>query len=257
MSDRRQRPGPHALTAGEQETFARDGVVGPFTACSETEAALYLLRLRLEVAREGHRVPWAKGLHVCLPAAEELASRPELVDRVSSALGPDVLLWSSQILEKRPGEHHRWHADVEHLAWRGVTIWMAAQNVTAATALRAITGSHRLPVCPQELAQAGGLDLFDDAAVLHAARAHDARAAVKLFDMRPGQFLLFDGPLWHATRNDSGLVRCALIFQYAPPEAEIRIPLGFDLPVRWDSARPPCLLLRGEDQAGKNVIAPR
>jgi ectoine hydroxylase-related dioxygenase (phytanoyl-CoA dioxygenase family) len=148
----------------------------------------------------------------------------------------------------------RWHADVEHLEWPGVTVWVGLRNCTPASSLRLIPGSHLYPTCPQEHPRAFDGSSITDQAVLNHARAFDPEATVVTPPVSDGEALLFAGPLWHASRNTSESRRMALILQYCTPAQMVQVPLNFDPPVRWATERPPCLLVRGQDLSGVNRV---
>ena len=114
-----------------------------------------------------------------------------------------------------------------------------------------ISGSQDLAVLPQSLGK-----LSDDAALAESRRWQPASELITM-DLKPGEFFLFDGRLWHGSRNRGWRSRSAIIAQYARPDARIAIPLSFDRPVRWHSYQPPCLLVRGEDRVGINKLALR
>lgn len=193
--------------------------------------------------------PWYKSLHGHVPAFHDLARHPVLVEAVTARLGPDVLAWGVSGMRKAPGERHPWHIDVEHIKWPGVSIFLGLSGtVPQRSGLKFIGGSHRLPA-PQ-----WGLD--DEGALAHA-RAARPDCTLDYPPLGDGEFLLFDGPVWHASHNSGDGVRVAAILQYCAPSARVRIPLSFGEPPVWHDARPPCTLVAGNDRFGVNRIVGR
>ena len=193
--------------------------------------------------------PWFKSLHAHVPAFHDLARHPTLVAAVSERLGPDVLAWGVSVMRKGPGERHPWHVDVEHGDWPGVSVFLGLSGtVPQRSGLKLIGGSQRLPRPPHGL---------DDNGALALARTALPDATLDYPPLGDGEFLLFDGPVWHASHNSGGGVRLAAILQYCAPSAKVRIPLSFGEPVEWHDARPPCTLVAGVDRSGFNRLADR
>jgi non-heme Fe2+,alpha-ketoglutarate-dependent halogenase len=96
-----------SLTSAQLEQFHRDGFIGPFDLYQEEEMErhLRLLRPRLlntkrAVYGQDKTVSGVTNLanydrHLEIEFLARHISRPEIVDRVASILGPDVLCWRS------------------------------------------------------------------------------------------------------------------------------------------------------------------
>lgn len=182
-----------------------------------------------------------KSAHALIPEISGLGSSTEIVERIKSILGEDLILWSSELITQKPGKKHRWHEDIEHTHWEGATAWLALANATKGV-MKVITGSHKFGTAPQDIK----VDLQNDETVLKEARKISKTAKIVSLDIKPGEFFIFAGRTWHATANDSELDRTAMIFQYAPAREKIRIPLNFENPVKWDSRQPPVQLVSGK-----------
>lgn len=204
------------------------------------------------------KAKWDKGIHSCVPQVYQLSSEPLIIDKVASILGENILQWSAHIIDLKPSQTYMWHGDVEHIEWQGLTVWVALTNVSTASSMHLITRSHNLPnyTYPQELNSNCGLDITQDDLVLQAAQEIDSRCELISVDTKPGEFFIFDGRIWHSARNLSSQERTSMIFQYSPPSETIKIPLTFAPPILWKSASPPCLLIRGKDEYGHNLIVP-
>lgn len=204
------------------------------------------------------KVKWDKGVHSSVPQIYRLSSQPFIVEKVASILGENILQWSSHIIDSEPSETYRWHGDVEHIEWKGLTVWVALTNVSRESSMRLISRSHNLSdyTYPQELNNECGLDVTQDDLVLQAAQKIDPQCELISVDMKPGEFFIFDGRIWHSARNLSSKKRTSMIFQYSPPSETIKIPITHRPPVLWKSSPPPCLLIRGKDEYGHNLIVP-
>jgi hypothetical protein len=97
----------------------------------------------------------------------------------------------------------------------------------------------------------------DDASALAAAKAQALEAKVVRVPVRPGEFFLFHGQLWHGSHNTGDNTRIAMIIHYSRPDARVRIPLNFDDPVRWHPWQPPCVMVSGVDKFQMNRMVGR
>lgn len=202
-------------------------------------------------------LPWLKGRHSVEPAMCDLGSHPMIVEAVSKVLGDDVILWSSQIINQPPAHIHRWHIDVELAKWPGVTVWIGMKNVTEKT-LKLISGSHRLGISPQELESREKLNISDDRQVLEAAKKLNPNCELINVDIKDGQFVIFNGLMWHATQNQLAEMRTAIIFQYTTPKHKTFIPQNNQYPnTKYSLLQPDCLLVKGKDKYKLNRIIDR
>jgi phytanoyl-CoA dioxygenase PhyH len=277
-----------ALTAAELRSFQTNGYIGPFQLveprlCGPLAERLvakvqshpvlnmrsprrriedsihafahrYLKREPIEERPAGTPRYWYKSAHLLIPEVEELALRPGVIDRMTSILGKDLLLWGGQLVAKRAGEHHRWHEDVEHVAWAGVTAWIGLSNVDRHSTMKIIPGSHLFGVTPQELAKRHGGRLESNSDVLRLAKQISPDARIVELDLRPGDFFIFSGRTWHASKNDTGRERVAMIFQFCPSSSRARIPCSYELPTPWYPAQPWVMLASGEDHHHINHV---
>jgi ectoine hydroxylase-related dioxygenase (phytanoyl-CoA dioxygenase family) len=254
-----------SLNAAEQGRFERDGWVGPYPLLDAAEVAR-ACELRGRVIpriTQPNRLaqatgpqafedrPWFKSMHAVVPEYYDAACHPAIVRRVASVLGPDVIAWGLTLTRSVPGGTHRWHLDIEHLRWPGVSVYIGLVNNDQDSTLKVLRGSHRMPERPQVY----GVE--DDASALAAVRPTVPGAEIVRTPIGPGEFLLFDGRLWHASHNTGPNTRIAMIIHYSRPDARVQIPLNFDEPVRWHESRPPCVLVCGEDRPGINRLVGR
>jgi ectoine hydroxylase-related dioxygenase (phytanoyl-CoA dioxygenase family) len=210
-----------------------------------------------EAAPAGAPRYWYKSAHLLIPEVEELALRSPIVDRMISILGPDLLLWGAQLVRKKDGENHRWHEDVEHVAWAGATAWIGLANVNRESTMKVIPGSHLFGTTPQELVAVHGGKLESDSDTLRLAKAISPTARIVELDLRPGEFFIFSGRTWHASKNSSGRRRVAMILQFAPPSSRVRVPCSFQLPTPWCPSQPLVMLAAGTDRHRVNHVRAR
>ena len=85
-----------------------------------------------------------------------------------------------------------------------------------------------LNTTPIELKKKINLDCADDDAVLREAKKIDSRCELKTFYLKPGEFIIWSGRIWHETLNESNKVRQSIILQYCTPENKVKIPLNFE-----------------------------
>lgn len=253
------------LDAGELARFGRDGWVGTYPLF-DAAGVDRLSRLRdptlAHITLPGQmtqamnpqafeRRPWFKSMHALVPEYHDAACHPAIVRRVASILGPDVIAWGLTLTRSPPGGVHRWHVDVEHLRWPGVSVYIGLVNSDLDSALQVLTGSHLMPEKPQ----AYGVN--DDAGALAAVQPTVPAAEALRIPVEPGEFFLFDGRLWHGSHNTGANVRLAMIIHYSRPDVRVQIPLNFDDPIHWHESRPPCVLVCGEDRFGINRLVAR
>lgn len=233
-------------------TWIERRLAWPLAAWRRLEAAKYsLLNRRAGVPDrpQGRPVHWLKSAHVRWRAFRALGRHPEILAMARDLLGPDLLLWGAQLVTAVPGWVHKWHVDIEHTGWEGVTFWIPLNNVSAASTIKFMTGSHRLGFSPQ----GRGVD-SGDAAALAAARGADDAAGIYTAAMVPGQVCVFAGRTWHNTINQTPAVRHAVLLQYCRPDARVRVPKGYDEPAAWEDDQPWVMLVAGEDRFGRNFL---
>ena len=242
--------------------FEKNGYLGPFSLLRQEDAERvceqlnHVQRMPLKQSSLNESRYWSKNHLFLTPIIVEIAKREELVGLIKLFLGPNLLLWGVELVNRSSGVMHRWHVDIEHTGWEGITAWLPLRNVALPSTIRFIPGSQRYDVIPQILGN--DVNLKNDQEVLDEARKIDPHAHIITMDMQPGQFVLFAGRMWHSSVNESMATRQALIFQYCRPDAEVRIPLSYTIPTKWAVQRPWVLHVAGEeDRCGTNFLHPQ
>lgn len=165
--------GSFALSPAERQSFQQRGYFGPFKVyeIEEMQRLWKRERLRLmdrsnavyqdEAAQSGNTNISNYDRHLDSAFLADHICRPEIVDRVRGALGPDVLCWRSEFFPKYPGDEGTdWHqADTfanasghPQILWPDdqkdfggtITVWTAFTEANEETGcLQFIPGSHQ------------------------------------------------------------------------------------------------------------------
>ena len=191
----------------------------------------------------------------------ELAMHPPIVDMVAQLIGPDVILWGSQVFCKpaRTGRTIPWHQDGHYWPIRPLatcTVWVALEPSTRQNGcLRVIPGSHRQKVLHPHLHE-DRTDLTLNQRM--AEGTFDEQQAVDL-ELQPGQMSMHDVYMIHgAQANRSAQRRTGVALRFMPgtslfdrnlrpSDGQTGVPVSF--------ATRPLWLLRGSDRTGRNDFA--
>jgi len=144
---------PHASFdfSAFRETYQRDGVVWPIRLFEPREAGelaehyeSFQARARQTRGREIYIKP-----HLVSTWVDAVAHNPFLLDIVEAAIGPDILLWSSDFFVKtaRTGKYVCWHQDTPYWELSPVdnivNIWLALTPSTLESGcMQAVRGTH-------------------------------------------------------------------------------------------------------------------
>jgi non-heme Fe2+,alpha-ketoglutarate-dependent halogenase len=263
-----------ALSAEELEQFARDGYIGPFDLYTEEEMEEHykairpkLLRTKTSIYSEGQTESGNTNLaasydrHLDVDFLAEHITRPEIVDRVSSILGPDTLCWRTELFPKYPGDEGTdWHqadnfssvdgAKHPHIVWPEdaefggtITAWTAFTEATVENGcLQFIPGTHTSMNYDESKIMEYNPDVINKVekdGVKRGLFGYDYRQLQKDPDwtpdeskavsqvMRRGQFILFWSTLMHASHPHSGKtdqMRLGFASRYLPTPVLRRAP---------------------------------
>jgi non-heme Fe2+,alpha-ketoglutarate-dependent halogenase len=258
----------YSLTSDELDQFNRDGYLGPFDLYEPDEMAAYLRLIRVKTLNTKDAVYSTDN---SFAGATNLASydrhldvdflgghiaRPEIVDRVVSILGPDVLCWRSEFFPKYPGDEGTdWHqadnfshADASghpQIVWPededfggAVTVWTAFTEATTENGcLQFIPGTHTsMNYDESKVMQydATAINEREKRGVRRGFYGYDYRQLQKDPDwepdessavsmvMRPGQFIIFWSTLMHASLpNNSKTMRLGYTGRYVPNQVRV------------------------------------
>jgi len=192
--------------------------------------------------------PWFKSKHAYVPEFRRIATDPAILNRLVPLLGSDILVWGCATTFRAPQQRHRWHVDIEHFHWKGVTVFIGLEGMSPESTLTVVDGSHRVAECAQDHG------ISTDQEALSYCRSRVPGAALRKLAMGPGEFYVMDGRLWHSSVNLSPRSRLALVVQYCAPDVDVRIPISWNNPVRWHPAKPPCVQARGRSIGLNRIV---
>ena len=252
----------------ETARYRADGlVVSPFRLSparleSMRQCLERLLRDNAEVAPESLVCPHIPNgaRHDAAAAAKwfEFATDPGVLDLVTQLIGPDVILWGSQVFCKPAltGREVPWHQDGQYWPIRPLatcSVWIALDDVSPENGcMRYIAGSHRSRgLLPHRIRPGNDIVLnqeIDPASMDTAAVMDDVLPA--------GGFSLHDVYLVHGSNaNRSARRRAGFVVRFMPATSlfdrsvdRMQDQAG----VSFSFSRRPIWLVRGEDRAGND-----
>ena len=245
-----------------QNSFDRDGYLGPVKVLTAGEC-----RTVMEHLADHRRPPpadWHKGWAVTDWLMYRLAASPRLLGLVTPILGEDVVLWGCSVVRRRPGEAHPWHVDIETSGPEGryVSVWIGLENTGAAAGLQLVAGSHACRKVIQQVQAEKGLRRGEASTETVLAWAREDNCDAHLVEpvLADGDAVLFDGRLWHGSRNlHFGATRSALLLQFAAADSPVRM---LDLNrLEWPfqihrAPLPPAVVVHGAATGETNRLVP-
>jgi non-heme Fe2+,alpha-ketoglutarate-dependent halogenase len=259
-----------SLNSAELEKFNRDGFIGPFDLYSEAEMEEHFRKLRpklintkTSIYSTGSTLSGATNLanydrHLDVDSLAEHITRPQIVDRLASILGPDVLCWRTEFFPKYPGDEGTdWHqadnfsnvagSKQPQIVWPEdaefggtITVWTAFTEASVETGcLQFIPGSHRTMNYDESKVMtydAEAINSVEKNGVRRGFFGYDYRQLQKDPNwspneseavsqvMRQGQFVMFWSTLMHASHPHSGLsqkMRLGFAARYLPTSVRV------------------------------------
>lgn len=268
MQTAQQQTRQFTFTPEELAGFHRNGYAGPFTLCEPDEMKTIWKRQRLllldrskAIYQDGAAVSGATNIanydrHLDNDFLSEHICRAEIVDRVASVLGPNVLCWRTEFFPKYPGDEGTdWHqadtfanaSGTPQILWPEdedfggtITVWTAFTEANEDTAcLQFIPGTHqtmfydetkRMHYDPNKInsmekeGMRRGFFGYDYRQLqIDPNWKPDESKAVSMV-MRPGQFIMFWSTLMHASHPHSGKtqeMRMGFASRYVPAGVKI------------------------------------
>lgn len=217
------------LTNEERECYERDGYLAPLNYCSADE--MEVLRQAISDSLGRKAGPQGGDLwgsrHQDCRIVYDICASAAIVDRVSTLLGPDVILWNSVFFNKEPGGSEiPWHQDRSFVMMEpvvNVAVWLAIDDANASNGgLQVVPGSHHnyVPHVPRSRS-----DEFN----AHAEMSAMDKTRAKQIDLRAGQFILFHENILHySSRNSSNKRRLGLAIRYTVPGVKIKVDQLFE-----------------------------
>jgi ectoine hydroxylase-related dioxygenase (phytanoyl-CoA dioxygenase family) len=216
------------LSEAQKRRYDHDGILFPLSVFSPEETQTYRAACDALEAQLGGkpRTIEVRQMHLHFPWAFALATHPRMLDAVEDLLGPDLLVWATELFAKHAHDATvsiGWHRDRPYTGFdprSAMTAWIALSDSNAANGcMRALPG----PARSQTVGAGRRIDVNE-------AEAIDVV-------LRPGEMSLHDGDIPHGSGpNRSGVKRVGFAIRYVTPEA--RPPEG----------RLPAILARGSDR---------
>ncbi|MFF1651162.1 chlorinating enzyme [Streptomyces sp. NPDC058240] len=298
--------GRFSLSEAELKNFHTRGYAGPFTLYEPDEIKRLWGRQRLQlldrsdaVYQDDAAVSGATNIanydrHLDQDFLADHIGRPEIVDRVSSVLGPDVLCWRSEFFPKHPGDEGTdWHqadtfanaSGTPQILWPGgsdfggtITVWCAFSEATEEMGcLQFIPGTHRTMFYDENKRMhydPDSANAVDKAGVRRGFFGYDYRElqvdpdwepdeskAISM-EMRAGQFIVFWSTLMHASHPHLGKtqdMRMGFASRYVPTSVRVYPDTEAieEYGGRVSLERYGAVLVSGTDREGHNRIATR
>jgi non-haem Fe2+, alpha-ketoglutarate-dependent halogenase len=239
------------LTEEQIHRYRQDGLLFPRPAIAPELAAEYLATLEDYENQSGGPAngKYRYKCHLVFPWINELMRDKSILDTVEDLIGPDIMVWSSHLYPKEPGDGRfiSWHQDSVH--WG-----LETDNIL--TAWVALTPAHRQNGCMRMLpgSQATGTvehqDTWEEKNILTRgqtiAEDIDEERAVWV-ELEPGQASIHHLYMWHSSPpNVTDQRRVAVALRYITPRArQTRIDRDF------------ATLVRGQDDYGHFEAEPR
>lgn len=254
-----------SLSSDELGEFLTKGFVGPFTLFEPEEMKAHWKRLRLELfdrskvvyqdAQPGTGV-YDYDRHLDNSFLADVICRPEIVHRVASILGPDILCFRTEFFPKYPGdEGSDWHQvdtfgspeGIPHIVWPNgsdfggaITAWIAFTDASEdMSCMQFIPGTQRTMYFDETKGMHYDLGRVNKKTVNNVLRGFygydyrelrkdptwepDESKAVSM-PCRAGQFLIFTSTLLHASTPHTAKtkeMRLAFAVRYVPTSVTI------------------------------------
>lgn len=256
------------LSPEEKEQFNQQGYLGPFTLYQPDEMREHWRKLRLQLLDRSHAayqpddaVSGSTNIsnydrHLDVDFLADHICRREIIDRVSSILGPDMLCWRTEFFPKHPGDEGTdWHqadtfanaSGTPQILWPQdagfggtITVWTAFTEANIDNGcLQFIPGTHRSMNYDETKRMhynPDSINAVDKHGVRRGFFGYDYRQLQKdpnwvpneddavSMVMRPGQFIIFWSTLMHASHPHSGKskdMRMGFATRYVPSTVHV------------------------------------
>ncbi len=294
-----------SLSPEELQSFDQNGFIGPFPLYSREEMQNQLRSLRGKLLNLDRSIydagATASGTtnlstydrHLDIEFLMQHIKRPEIVDRVASILGEDLLCWRTEFFHKYPGDEGTdWHQASNFAGVAGdkkpqiewpdgsrfggtITVWTAFTDATIEKGcMQFVPGTHKTMFYDESKVITYDADRINNSekeGVRRGFFGYDYRELQKDPNWRPdeeaavsmqvpaGHFFIFWSTLLHASHPHLGLtkdMRLAYAARYLPTKVKV-YPHSRQLQEFGGTAsleQHRCVLVSGEDSYGHNVF---
>jgi non-heme Fe2+,alpha-ketoglutarate-dependent halogenase len=210
---------PNALSSAQIAGYERDGVIFPARVLSRAEVRA--CRANFVEATAGLAGPAQpiRQPHLRLRWAYDLALHPAVLDVVEDLLGPDLLVHSTIIFHKPPGDPAfvSWHQDGLYATLRVPNLtsaWIALADSTVENGcMRVVPGTHRAGILPH-VEKPSGHNLLNHG---QSVEGVDESLAVNVV-LRAGEMSLHHAEIVHGSNpNQSRRSRIGFIIRFVTP----------------------------------------
>ena len=236
-----------SLSRDEVNQFHKNGYLGPFRALPESEMDDIDTRIQREVFETTGPNPNAsvQSRHMDCPLIYRIASSPEIIERIASLIGPDIILWATHFFDKEPGgKEIPWHQDGNYWPLEpmlNMSAWLAIDDVNQENScVQVIPESHK-KVFPHirsiegmAFRQMADPEAFDEAGKVDIC-------------LKRGEFFIFNEKLLHhSDANNSQRRRRGMTMRFTVPFVNIEQ----DGPPLHPGHR--AIIVKGKDYMGFN-----
>lgn len=240
-----------AEAARDKAFFDENGYVGPFTIYSPEETNELFKKLRPQLLNKKNAIYGDNKMnydrHLDNKILSDVVSHPDIVRRVQSLLGPNILCWRTEWFPKYPGDvATTWHQAESFVAFEGdsklvptephdgsweLTVWFAFTDARKETAcLKVIPGTHRTwffdehrQVKYDPNATDAGFYGYDFEQLKIDPNWTPDESKALHFEMNAGQVLMFTSRTLHGSTPNStkDKTRFGLAMRYVPTDVQV------------------------------------
>jgi len=255
---------PASTSSLDLTAFDRDGIAWPITALPRDETADLEAKFRHFQAeatkvrgRECHLKP-----HLVSTWLDSIVHNQIILDAVEAAIGPDILLWSSDFAVKAAGKGTwvPWHQDTPYWnlsSTEVVSVWFAINSATIANgAMKVMLGTHKSGALgkinfdgdphkgiarAERKSSAGNLFFYD-----HVMNEEVDESLARDIELQPGEFSIHNIELLHGGGpNESEQDRIGFVMRYISAQTYCK------------SSRDSAMLVRGKYNGDEFELEPR
>ncbi|WP_437937399.1 chlorinating enzyme [Sorangium sp. So ce341] len=244
-------------TTAEQDKafFDENGYIGPFTIYEPEVVSAMWKKVRMQLLDKKKAIYGNNKMnydrHLDIKILSDLVSHPDIVRRVQSILGPNILCWRTEWFPKYPGdEATTWHQAESFVAFEGesklvptqphegsweLTVWFAFTDAKRDTAcLKVVPRTHRTwffderrnvpydPSMPMKGTGAGFYGYDFEKLKIDPEWKPDESQAIH-FEMQAGQVLMFTSRCLHGSEPNisKDQTRMGFAIRYVPTDVKV------------------------------------
>lgn len=267
-----------------KQLYEDQGFVGPLEAFSPDEVRTIAGTIREELERH-HSLSGRRNRHLDWPLVKHLCMSEAIVQAMTAVIGPDLVLWRSNIFSISGADGLPWHQDEYHTLlsdpYNHTSVHLAITASDPDNCLLIIPGSHKFR--PENMGKHGfllvpGSKEYPELGTPRYFRVDSESTAPVRMMLEPGQFVLFHPSLMHGSKDNLRVRRASLRklrirlrerarqFRANRRGKKSRLALGLratvpqnkTLPAAFSETLPridKCVMLHGSNNEGENDIA--